>query len=420
MTDRPSLLSKALEYHARGWALLPTMGKAPHPGLLRRTEGRASWKHLQSSPANEERLHAWFELRTKAGIGVITGEPSNLVVVDFDHGPFPPIGAKLPLTATVSSGRPNGVHLYYVGSANSRKHAGGEVRGNGSFVVAPPSLHSSGRRYRWRLSPKELEDSYSYSFAPFSEVVLEEVAAEESPHQPHLLPLELPLVLPLGTSLGRRLRHFNADEGAVTAMAAVLGITSRLGATFRCVLHPDTKPSATLCRAVDGVWLYHDWHARVRDEEWLPLPLVYARLRGRTGRVSPSELLRWQARLLIEAGVLSSAEPDLPRLPADASDAARQVYEGFRLLLGCKWLDEVGVPTTFSRRFAAAWCGVSVHDAQEGISWLEKHGHLVRVGEVDGRFRRKALLWLPGSACDKRSGRGTRARGNPVSALEAS
>jgi hypothetical protein len=71
------------------------------------------------------------------------------------------------------------------------------------------------------------------------------------------------------------------------------------------------------------------------------------------------------------------------------------VYDGFRLLLGCKWLDEAGVPTTFSRRFAASWCGVSVDAAQEGIRWLEKHGYLVRVGEVDGRFRHGALLWLP-------------------------
>jgi hypothetical protein len=402
MTDRPSLLSKALEYHARGWALLPTMGKGPHPGLLKRTEGTASWKHLQSSPADEERLHAWFERPTKAGIGVITGEVSNLVVVDLDHGPFPPIGAKLLLTATVTSGRPNGVHLYYAGSTGSRKHATGEVRGNGSFVVAPPSLHPSARRYCWQLSPGELEDVYGYSFAPFSEVVLDAVADEEcAPTNPHVSlgsSLGTSLGTSLGISLGVRLRQFNADPNAVVGMARVLGITARLGSSFRCVLHPDRQPSAALYQTEDGTWLYHDFHAPVRDEQWLPLPIVFAMQKGRTGRLSDSEVLRWQARLLIDAGVLSPAETDLPRLRSDAPDAARWVYDGFRLLLGCKWLDDVGVSTTFSRRFAAAWCGISVHEAQEGIRWLEKHGYLVRVGEVDGQFKRGALLWLPGDA----------------------
>ncbi len=106
---------------------------------------------------------------------------------------------------------------------------------------------------------------------------------------------------------------------------------------------------------------------------------------------------------MIEGGVLSSAETELPRLPADAPDAARRVYDGFCLLLGCKWLDEVGVSTTYSRRFAAAWCGVSLDEAQEALRWLERHGYLVRVGEVDGRFRRGALLWLP-PAVDAKDG----------------
>src|SRR5262245_40281580 len=73
------------------------------------------------------------------------------------------------------------------------------------------------------------------------------------------------------TSLGRTLRRLNADEGAVVAMARVLGITSRLGSAFRCVLHPERKPSATLAQAADGVWLYHDWHATTRADEWLSL-----------------------------------------------------------------------------------------------------------------------------------------------------
>ena len=42
--------------------------------------------------------------------------------------------------------------------------------------------------------------------------------------------------------------------------------------------------------------------------------------------------------------------------------SVRKLYEGFRLLLGCKWLYAHGEPTTFSWRLAAA---CEAHDNAE-------------------------------------------------------
>jgi hypothetical protein len=104
----------------------------------------------------------WAEQYPGASIGVSCG-PSGLVVVDLDgeagmrswgrlaaeHGDAP--------TASVSTGRDGGgLHLWYrapegrpVRNSAGRVAPGIDVRGVGGMVLAPPSRHRAGRRYRW-------------------------------------------------------------------------------------------------------------------------------------------------------------------------------------------------------------------------------------------------------------------------------
>jgi hypothetical protein len=90
-----------------------------------------------------------------ANVGIPTGAESGLVVVDVDGrngGRQTLAGLELPDTLTVETG--DGLHFYY-------QHPGGAVPSNsgilpgidrkadGGYVVAPPSLHANGRRYRF-------------------------------------------------------------------------------------------------------------------------------------------------------------------------------------------------------------------------------------------------------------------------------
>lgn len=174
------------------------------------------------------------------------------------------------------------------------------------------------------------------------------------------------------------------DEAAVLRIAGVLGIPARLGSAFRCVLPghgrapgcPEITPSASLWCAPNGVWVYRDWHAR-SGEVFLPLPAVRASIAyGAVRRFGRPELATWGLRLLVEANILQPVRVDGPELPAWEAPHARAVYDGFRFLLGCKWLHTYGAPTAFSWRFAAAWCSVSQKQAGAAIQHLCYEGYL--------------------------------------------
>ena len=151
-TDR-SLLQTALAYAARDWSVVPLAGRGKRP-LVR-------WTPYQRARAGAEEIRQWFRQWPEANVGIVTGAVSGLVVLDVDprhggdaalaelergHGPLPDTVA-----ATTGGG---GRHLYF-------RHPGGlvrnkvglapgiDLRGDGGLVVAPPSLHPSGRRYAW-------------------------------------------------------------------------------------------------------------------------------------------------------------------------------------------------------------------------------------------------------------------------------
>ena len=102
-------------------------------------------------------------------MAIVTGAVSSLVVLDVDplHGGDTSIGelerahGRLPHTVEAITGG-GGRHAYF-------SHPGGlvhnqvglapglDLRGDGGFVVAPPSVHPSGRRYVWTPSHRPEE-----------------------------------------------------------------------------------------------------------------------------------------------------------------------------------------------------------------------------------------------------------------------
>jgi hypothetical protein len=140
----PDVRSAALEYHARGWSVLPvTPEKRP---ALR------TWRQYQDRRPTDGQLRRWFR-NGERGVGVVLGDVSGgLVCRDFDRmdayeswaARFLNLANALP---TVQTAR--GRHVYCRCKRRGIIDLGdGEFRGGG-IVVLPPSRHASGVLYKW-------------------------------------------------------------------------------------------------------------------------------------------------------------------------------------------------------------------------------------------------------------------------------
>jgi hypothetical protein len=399
------VLKAARAYREHGFTVLPLAGKAPHARLLNRTHGSKSTNRLLELGASDEQVQLWFS-EPGVNIGVFCGAASGgLVVVDLDDCEFPLRGATLPLTPLVKTGRDpyRGFHLYYRSPEHivTKPFPWGEVRSQSpAYVVAPPSLHpDTGKRYGWMLPLHELP------LADYAGVLLPSDGwrdrQENGNANTGIRPTgDVLLGTPRPTGVGDKLgwlRSFDADPGAVSAMARVLGITAPLGTAFPCVLHPDCNPSAALYPTADtGEWLYHDFHAaRHNAGEWLSLAQVRAALAGRVGKLSPSEHATWKLILLVEAGLLAPITVPATPLPIGTVALVQHVYERFLFLLGCRWNYDYGAPVPFSRQFAAALCDVTERDARAAIEELECLGAIYVVATQRVGGARNLRLWLP-------------------------
>jgi hypothetical protein len=79
-------------------------------------------------------------------------------------------------------------------------------------------------------------------------------------------------------------------------------------------------------------------------------------------------------------------------LPETVMPFIHQVYDGFRLLLGLKWTHTAGEPTAFSRRFAAAWCGVTERQMTMSMQYLLGQRYLVKAPRFAGKGRTYATF----------------------------
>jgi hypothetical protein len=195
-------------------------------------------------------------------------------------------------------------------------------------------------------------------------------------------------------------RGFDADLACAYALRLpVDGLwTDHRGTkAFRCIIpgHTDRTPSASLYRTDSGDILYRDWHGA---EAWYTLPEVRAswaygspvKFKGR----APEHMI-WRLRLLMEGGVLKPCDVPHRLLPSDAYPPTNALYQGFLLLLGLKWRYGYGDPTTFSWRFATAWCGLSKRLVKDSLGWLFRNNYIHSVGKHRSKFGKESLLYLP-------------------------
>ncbi len=142
------LLEWALKYARRGWPVFPCERRGKKP---------LTEHGLKDASASEETIRTWWAHWPDANIGHPTGEQD---VLDVDgptgEGALAELEAKhgkLPSTLTAKTGK--GHHLYFTANGTPLRNSTGklgpglDVRGNGGYVILPPSVHPSGARYEW-------------------------------------------------------------------------------------------------------------------------------------------------------------------------------------------------------------------------------------------------------------------------------
>jgi hypothetical protein len=180
-TTSQTPLEAALDYYDRGLMPIPVHRVIAHREgkpicSCGARDGCASpgkhptmtWSQFQKRrPPREEVADWWSGDRARYGVGILTGSASgNIFVLDVDVGPgkdgddslraLQLAHDDLPETAEVRTGG-GGLHLYFrappgvavVRNSASKLGPGLDIRGEGGFVVAPPSVHASGQPYVW-------------------------------------------------------------------------------------------------------------------------------------------------------------------------------------------------------------------------------------------------------------------------------
>ena len=140
------MLMWALRYLRMGLSIIPIEPKGKRPLI--------PWAEYQKRRATEEEAKEWLKKWPDMNLGVVTGAISGLVIVDLD-GPEGLVTAQdLKITSLVRSITGNGEHLWYRHTGKEvensvRKFPGVDIRGDGGYVIVAPSVHESGKRYRW-------------------------------------------------------------------------------------------------------------------------------------------------------------------------------------------------------------------------------------------------------------------------------
>jgi hypothetical protein len=143
-------LAMALDYAARGFAVFPLLEKRKEPATSR------GFKDATTNPAT---IRRWFGSQHNYNIAIRTGLASAVWVLDMDssNGAFAlaELEAKHgPLPLTMTSVGESGTHLWFkmdgpLQCSVSRVGHGLDVRADGGYAVAPPSVHPDGPTYRW-------------------------------------------------------------------------------------------------------------------------------------------------------------------------------------------------------------------------------------------------------------------------------
>lgn len=189
------MIEHAHSYVARGWPVFRLYEVAGAHCSCGKPNCRSPGKHprikggLTKATTDRIQIEKWWDRFPASSIGIVTGKPSGLVALDIDKdkGGFDSlaqlvdkIGA-IPDTLTQKTGG-GGRHYFFstptvtIRNSAGRLGSGIDIRGDGGYVVVPPSVHISGQSYVW------LRDSITTPLATFPESLIELLISQ--PTQP--------------------------------------------------------------------------------------------------------------------------------------------------------------------------------------------------------------------------------------------
>lgn len=164
MSDELSELGQAAVWYCEhGFAVVPLKERSKQPATI---HGLNDWF---DDPASAREVWRKFP---DYNIGIVCGAPSHgLLVLDFDIDKdkdkdgyatlraWEKAQGDLPETSVAITGS-GGMHYLYRTDRNSIKPSanaelGVDVRCDGSYIVAPPSIHPNGNRYEWQDHPDD-------------------------------------------------------------------------------------------------------------------------------------------------------------------------------------------------------------------------------------------------------------------------
>ena len=157
------MIRAAVTLACKGIAVFPCRPRDKRP---------ATANGLKDATTDLKTIRHWWRHEPQFNIAIATGAVSKVFAVDIDgldaeielrkleaqHSALPP---------TVEAITARGRHLYFqmpetpIANSAGKIAPGIDVRGNGGYVLAPPSIHPSGKLYSWSV-----DSSNTFSAAP--------------------------------------------------------------------------------------------------------------------------------------------------------------------------------------------------------------------------------------------------------------
>jgi len=185
----PTILATAAEEYARnGWSVFPLKPRDKTPLSALTPHG------VKDASSNVNQIRSWWAREPNANIGLNCGK-SGIVVVDLDKrdkydglAEWQDLMTRnhLELHTSTSQTGGGGRHLLFKAPVGTTiKNSAGQlapgidVRGDGGYIVLPPSIHPTGTPYAWVEG--------ATTIAPLPDVVVDILSREPDPWQAYTL-----------------------------------------------------------------------------------------------------------------------------------------------------------------------------------------------------------------------------------------
>jgi hypothetical protein len=144
------LLPAALNYASSGFSVIPVQqNKKPC----------IAWQEYQTRRSTADEIREWWGEWPSAMIGIVTGEISGVLVIDCDtQEGYHEVEKLLPdaLILPIARTPRGGWHLWFIYPVGSKITVGTGIvpgvdfRGEGGYIIAPPSVNAKGKGYTWQ------------------------------------------------------------------------------------------------------------------------------------------------------------------------------------------------------------------------------------------------------------------------------